>query len=67
MEEKEIEVINVSLNENEIDEMVAQLLELKEHKESVQFPIAADVDLLVNYHEGDDSDVESGDDEGDEE
>ncbi len=67
MVEKEIEVINVSLNENEIDEMVAQLLELKEHKESVQFPIAADVDLLVNYHEGDDSDGESGDDDGDEE
>ncbi len=51
MEEKheEIEVIDVELTEHEIDEMIAHLIELKEHKTNVQFPIAADVDLSVTY------------------
>lgn len=63
--DEEIEVIDVSLSEREIDEMIAQLMELKEHKESVQIPIAADLDLLVNYHEGEDSNEEVEEDEGD--
>ena len=46
---EEIEVIDVEMTEHEIDEMIAHLLELKEHKTNVQFPIAADVDLSVTY------------------
>ena len=49
---EEIEVIDVSLSEREIDEMIAKLVELKEHKEKVQIPIAADLDLTVNYDSG---------------
>lgn len=48
-EHEEIEVIDVSMTESEIDEMIAHLVELKEHKTSVQFPIAADVDLSVTF------------------
>lgn len=66
--EEEIEVINVSMSDEEIDQVIAQLMELKEHKESVQFPLAADLDLLVNYHNGEDSDNElDGDDDDDDE
>ena len=46
---EEIEVIDVEMTEQEIDEMIAHLIELKEHKTNVQFPIAADVDLSVTY------------------
>jgi uncharacterized membrane-anchored protein len=51
-ENEEIEVIDVSLSEDEIDEVIAQLVELKESKKNVQFPLASDLDLSVNYVEG---------------
>lgn len=57
-ETDEIEVIDVSMNESEIDEMIASLVELKENKTNVQFPLASDLDLSVTY-----SDEEIEDDE----
>ena len=57
-EKEEIEVIDVSLNENEIDEMIAHLIELKEHKKNVQFPLASDLDLSVTYDDSVDSNNE---------
>ncbi len=63
--DEEIEVIDVSLNEHEIDEMIAQLVKLKEHKESVQIPIAADLDLSVSYDkvQPENSEDDDGDDD----
>ena len=58
--EEEIEVIDVSLNEHEIDEVIAHLIELKEHKESVQIPIAADLDLSVTYDNNPGDKLEGG-------
>ena len=55
-ENEEIEVIDVSLNEAEIDEVINCLAELKEHKKNVQFPLASDLDLSVTFnHDVDDS------------
>lgn len=48
-EQEEIEVIDVSLNEDEIDEVIAHLMELKDHKKNVQFALASDLDLSVTY------------------
>lgn len=48
-EHEEIEVIDVTLSEGEIDEMIAHLMELKEHKTNVQFPLASDLDLNVTF------------------
>lgn len=48
-EHEEIEVIDVSMTNEEIDQVIAHLVELKEHKKNVQFPIAADVDLSVTF------------------
>lgn len=48
-ENEEIEVIDVTLSEGEIDEMIAHLMELKEHKTNVQFPLASDLDLSVTF------------------
>ncbi len=48
-ENEEIEVIDVTLSEDEIDEMIAHLMELKEHKTNVQFPLASDLDLSVTF------------------
>ena len=46
---EEIEVIDVTLSESEIDEMIAHLIELKEHRTNVQFPLASDLDLNVTF------------------
>lgn len=54
-EHEEIEVIDVSLGEGEIDEMIAHLIELKEHKTNVQFPLASDLDLSVTYSDEENS------------
>ena len=64
--EEEIEVIDVLLNEQEIDEMIAQLAELKEHKKNVQIPIASDLDLSVTYdHHNSDGDDDSDNEDSD--
>lgn len=57
--EEEIEVIDVSMSESEIDEMIAHLMELKELKTNVQFPLASDLDLSVTY-----SDDENNNEDG---
>ena len=62
-ENEEIEVIDVLMNDAEIDEAIAHLMELKEHKTNVQFPLASDLDLSVTYSDDEDED----DDEEDEE
>ena len=56
--DEDFDVIEVNMTDEEIDEAIASLMELKEHKQSVQFPVAADLDLLVNYHEGEDEILE---------
>jgi hypothetical protein len=48
-EHDQIEIIDVTLSESEIDEMIAHLMELKEHKTNVQFPLASDLDLSVTF------------------
>ncbi|MEK6908787.1 MAG: hypothetical protein AABX23_01910 [Nanoarchaeota archaeon] len=59
-EHEEIEVIDVTLSEDEIDEMIAHLMELKEHKTNIQFPLASDLDLAVTYsHEENNVEVEN--------
>lgn len=68
-ENEEIDVIEVAMSDSEIDEVIAQLEELKEHKTNVQFPIAADVDLLVHYDfnlENNDFDEDEFDEDEDE-
>src|SRR3989338_5598108 len=64
--EEEIEVIDVLMNDAEIDEAIAHLMELKEHKTNVQFPLASDLDLSVTYSDDEeDSDEEDVDNEED--
>ena len=58
-EHEEIEVIDVSMTEEEIDQMIAHLVDLKEHKTNVQFPIAADVDLSVTFDHDEHSESEN--------
>ena len=65
-ENEEIEVIDVLMNDAEIDEAIAHLMELKEHKTNVQFPLASDLDLSVTYSDDEeDSDEEDVDNEED--
>jgi hypothetical protein len=63
-ENEEIEVIDVSLSEGEIDEVIANLIELKEHKKSVQFPLASDLDLSVTFSDDETISEDSDDVEG---
>ena len=53
---EEIEVIDVLMNDAEIDEAIAHLMELKEHKTNVQFPLASDLDLSVTDSDDEDDD-----------
>jgi len=61
--EEEIEVIDVTLNESEIDEVIAHLLELKEHKSNVQFPLASDLDLAVTFTDEHEEESEEAEEE----
>lgn len=62
---EEIEVIDVTLDEDEIEEIIAHLTDLKESKTNVQFPLASDLDLSVTYSNDDKDNEDSvGTDEG---
>ena len=56
---EEIEVIDVSMSDSDIDEVIAHLIQLKELKTNVQFPLASDLDLSVTYSNDDDEDGDS--------
>ncbi len=51
-EKLDVETIEVSLDEEEIDEMIQKLEVLKETKESAMIDLAADLDLVVHYDGG---------------
>ena len=59
-EEKEVEVFEFSLNEDEINELIVKLVELKQMKTEIDFEIDDDNDLLIRY------DDEEEDEEGEE-
>ena len=63
-ENREVDILEFDLDEDEINELVEKLVELKETKSSLRIEIDDDNDLLINY--GGDSE-ESDEDEEDEE
>jgi len=50
-EEKEIEIFEFSLNEEEINELIVKLVELKQTKGKIDFEVDDDNDLLIHYDE----------------
>ena len=64
-EEKEIEVFEFSLNEEEINELIVKLVELKLTKGEIDFEIDDDNDLLIRYDDEEEDDEEE-DEEGEE-
>jgi len=48
-EETEINVLEFSLGSNEIDEIIEDLKELKQSKESFVFPVDDENELLIHY------------------
>lgn len=58
-EEISVDTFEVQMNDSEIDEAIANLMELKETKQTVQIPFAEDFELIINY---DDSPIEEGED-----
>ena len=57
-EEKEVEVFEFSLYEDEINELIAKLVELKHTKTIFNFEVDDDNDLLINYDSGKEDEVE---------
>ncbi|MBR9701736.1 hypothetical protein GOV13_02330 [Candidatus Pacearchaeota archaeon] len=51
--EKDVEVTEIDLNEDEINEWIAQLAMLKATKNPIQLEIDDDTELSINYDEGD--------------
>ena len=52
-EEREVEVLEFALNDDEIDEFIEKLNELKESKGSFDFEIDDENELHVSYESGD--------------
>jgi len=50
-EETEVEVMEFSLYEEEIDELIEKLQELKQTKEKIDFDIDEENSLTINYLE----------------
>jgi len=48
-EEHEVEVIEVELNNEEINELITKLNELKENKDSVDFDLSDDIELIIHH------------------
>jgi len=57
-EEKDIEVLEFSLNEEEINDLIVKLVELKQTKKGFNFEIDDDNDLMINYDDGEDEEIE---------
>jgi|TARA_Y100000310_G_scaffold125920_1_gene124673 hypothetical protein len=51
-EEKDVEVMEFELGEEEIDEVITKLQLLKETKEQINFDIDDENSFLINYSEG---------------
>ncbi len=51
-EEKEIESFEFSLDEDEINELIAKLVELKQTRNPVSFDIDDENELMISYEEG---------------
>jgi len=47
----DIDVTEISLTAEDIDELIGKLQELKETKESVEFELDEDNDIVINYVE----------------
>lgn len=63
-EEKDVEVLEFSLDEDEIDELIAKLNELKQTKQSFGFDIDGENELLVSYETGGDFEKDFGGEDG---
>jgi len=50
-EEKEVDVIEINLDEKEINEWISKLEELRENKGQVSLEIDDDSELQINYEE----------------
>lgn len=64
MEDVEVDMIEISLDEDEIDEWIEKLMELKETKNSTNFELDSENELMISYEES--SEEEDDSDEGDE-
>lgn len=49
--DKEINLLEFDLDDDQIDDLMIKLSELREHKENFQFKIDEDNDLLINHAE----------------
>jgi hypothetical protein len=55
-EETEVEEIEFSMSEDEIDEWISELMKLKEEKGQVVLSVDDETDLKINYEENEEED-----------
>ncbi|MDO8528292.1 MAG: hypothetical protein Q7S06_00145 [Nanoarchaeota archaeon] len=63
-EEIEVEVLEFAVGDEEIDELITKLNELKKTKTSFEFEIDEDTDLLIHHEE--DEELNEEEEEGEE-
>ena len=66
-EEKDVEIMEFSLIDDEIDELIAKLQLLKETKEQISFEVDDENELMIHYEESSESNNESDENSGEEE
>ena len=59
-DEREVEVFEFSLNEDEINELIVKLVELKQMKTEIDFEVDDDNDLLIHYEDDEEESGEGG-------
>ena len=58
-DEREVEVFEFSLNEDEINELIVKLVELKQMKTEIDFEVDDDNDLLIHYEDDEDDEEDT--------
>ena len=67
VEEKDVELMEFSLIDDEIDELIAKLQLLKETKEQISFEVDDENEFVIHYEESSESNNESNENSGEEE
>ncbi|MFH1585783.1 MAG: hypothetical protein ABIB79_03380 [archaeon] len=62
-DEREVDVLEFSLDDNEIDEFIEKLSALKITKTNISFEVDDENELLINYEENEDEDDEDDSEE----
>ncbi len=66
-EEVEVEVVEITMNEDDIDEWIGKLVELKEEKGEITLEADDENEIIIKYEEKDSDEEDEGEEDDEEE